>query len=240
MSEEGKRDIKAKVPEWESELWSYISQGDGEHCPLYDNCPERQHGEWCFDERRKDLDRIVAAKEFNLTDYHFIQGTGFCKIFKLWNQVAEQWRKKWGVRHPPVPEQIVALADKERPIEIREVPLKSCHGALWRLKDSWVIQVNSNDPPLIRRFSIFHEAFHILAHCRISAYYNRSPVFSNRIANEAKFNEMLANHFAGNLIAPEKWIEGKWAETKDLDRLVEIFQCPKWSVCIGLKYSNIF
>lgn len=240
MSEEGKRDIKAKVPEWESELWSYLSEADGKHCPLYNNCPERQHGEWCISEHTQRIEDFVESNRFDINALDFIKHTESCKVLKLVQMLTWQWWGEWGVLHPPVPKEIVALADEERPIEIREVPLKSCHGALWRLKDSWVIQVNSNDPPLIRRFSIFHEAFHILAHCRVSAYYNRSPVFSNTKETEPSFNEMLANHFAGCLILPADWVKKKWAETKDLDQMAKIFQTPRWSVCIGLKYSNIF
>jgi len=33
-----------KTPKWESELWSYISQGDGEHCPEYSQCQVRLRG----------------------------------------------------------------------------------------------------------------------------------------------------------------------------------------------------
>jgi hypothetical protein len=31
-----------KIPEWESELWSYVSTSDGKHCPFLNQCPYRE------------------------------------------------------------------------------------------------------------------------------------------------------------------------------------------------------
>ena len=45
----------------------------------------------------------------------------------------------------------------------------------------------------------------------------------------------LACLFASCTLQPKKWLEEKWAEFQDLDKMVEIFQSPKSSLCISLK-----
>jgi Zn-dependent peptidase ImmA (M78 family) len=102
------------------------------------------------------------------------------------------------------------------------VPLKIYHGAIWYLKGGWIIQLNENDTLARRRFVLFHEAFHILAH-------HRAPtvVFKKRECREGSFNELLADHFAGSILMPREWVEKKWAVGEDLDGMAKIFDVPR-------------
>ena len=48
-----------------------------------------------------------------------------------------------------------------------------------------------------------------------------------------------ADYFAICILMPEKWVRGKWAEVKDMSRMVEIFDVPESAMwfrlrCLGL------
>ena len=221
--------VVEKVPRWESELWSYVSSGDGERCPFYDDCHIRQTGQWCPDDNKERLAQLENETQFELSKYNSIE-CGTCGgIFRLVEMLSQRWLKKARVHCPPVPNEIVSLVDERYPVEIRPLPLKAYHGAIWCLSDSWIIQVRNDDTPAVQRFTLFHEAFHILAHCKTN------PVFSKTGTNEGTFNEMLADYFATCILMPTAWIKKKWAEVKDLDRMAEIFDVPKSAMCIRLK-----
>jgi len=122
----------------------------------------------------------------------------------------------------PISEELIHLADEHHPIEVRLVPLRNYHGAIWHLRDSWVIQLNENDTPARRRFALFHEAFHVLAHHR-----GTTLVFKKRGGEAGSFNELLADHFASCILLPKEWVREKWAKVRDLDRMSKIFRVPK-------------
>jgi len=204
-----------KIPRWESELWSYVSSGDGEHCSKYNHCQLRQRGRWCLDDNRERLSRLLDDnKRFNFSSYNFIE-CGAC------GRVA--------ISRLPVPMKLVSLADEQCAIETRLLPLKVYHGAIWRLREGWVVQLNDNDTSAMRRFTLFHEVFHILAHCKAT------PVFRKRGIKEGSFNELLADWFAFCILMPKEWVKEKWAEVEDLDGMAEIFDVPKSAMCIRLK-----
>ena len=218
-----------KTPKWESELWSYVSQGDGEHCPLYSHCHIKQRGGWCLDDNRKHIQQLADCERFRITDYNFVECVQFGRVFKVTERLAQEWLKKWEVHCPPVPTEIVSLADNQYPVKVRLLPLKAYHGAIWRLSEGWVIQLRHDDTPATRRFTLFHEAFHILAHCR------SVPVFRKRGVEEGCFNELLADCFAIFVLMPEEWVKEKWVEVKDLNQMAKIFDVPKSAMCIRLK-----
>ena len=225
-----------KIPEWESELWSYVSSGDGMHCPFYYNCLARQKGGWCFDDTRERLARLVDCEQCSDGDCDFVQCVECGKLALMIEGVAQKLIKKCEIHSPPIPTEVVSLADEQYPIEIHKVALKVHHGALWRERDRWVIQVREDDTRATQRFTVFHEVFHILAHCNSS-----TPVFRKRgAANVGAFNEELANYFAACILMPEDWVKEKWAEVNDLDRIAKIFMVPQSAMCIRLKALGLF
>ena len=222
-----------KAPDWESKLWGYLSSGDGEHCPLLSHCHARQRRGWCPVDHKIQIDRALDYKRFKITDYNFVKFWTPCEIFKQVEMLAQKWLEKGRVHCPPVPAELVRLADDKHPIEVRQPPLKVYHGGIWHLGDRWVIQLKSDDPPATKRFTLFHEAFHISAHCK------SVPVFSKRGTSEGGFNEMLADSFAAYILMPKQWVKEKWAEVNDLDRMAKIFQVPKSTMCIRLKVLGL-
>jgi hypothetical protein len=225
-----------RADNWEYELWSLISSGDGDHCPLYDGCEIRlQSGQCLVDSSNYlyDINKLIDNDELDLSNsslnkLELITCARAGKIFQLVDKLAQKYIKMGNVNSPPVPAELINLCDKSRTIEIREVPLKAYHGAIWRTRDSWIVHLNRNDSLAGKRFSLFHEAFHILAHGQAS------PVFRKVGIKGGSFNELLANHFAGCILMPSEWAREKWAEVHDLDKMSEIFQLPKPVVWLGL------
>jgi Zn-dependent peptidase ImmA (M78 family) len=147
--------------------------------------------------------------------------------------LAQQYDSIKKVCRPPVPAELVSLADQQHPIEIRLVPLMAYHGAIWRLRDRWIIQLNENDEPSTRKFTLFHEVFHILAHRKAT------PVFRKGALQAGRFNELLAEHFATCILMPRKWVSEKWVEENDLSKIAETFGVPKSVACVRVRLLNL-
>jgi len=221
-----------RVPRWESELWGYLD-GDGTRCPTYSGCQHRLGGGWCPNDSINHINRLLDDSQFKINKYSSVGGTlgkQFCgRVFQLVERLAEEYIKRAGVHCPPVPTEFVSLIDERHPIEIRQPSLKACHGSVWHLEDKWVIQLRSDDPPAVKRFTLFHETFHILAHRKAT------PVFKKRGCKAGSFNELLADYFAGCILMPRKWVKERWVETKDLDRMAKIFDVEKSLMWIRLR-----
>jgi len=186
---------------------------------------------WCPDEYRERLNRLLDERKFNFHSYDFIksEAEGPCRLSQLLERLAGTYLKMGNVRCPPVSTGLVTLFDQQHTVEVRQLPLKAYHGAIWSKKDGWVIQVKDSDAAPTMRFTVFHEAFHILAHCRTI------PVFRKRGSVVGSFNEVLADHFAGYMLMPREWVVERWAKVRDLDRMAEIFAVPKSAMCIKLR-----
>ena len=143
--------------------------------------------------------------------------------------LAQKYLKKGGVHYPPVPTGLISLADEQRSVETHPLPLKVYHGATWFLKDKWILQVKVSDTSAAKRFTLFHEVFHILVHCRTT------PMFRARGIREGFFNELLAECFANSILMPKEWVIEKWAEVKDLNKMAEIFGVSKLAIRVRLK-----
>jgi hypothetical protein len=213
--------VAEKIPKWECELWSYMSRGDGMHCPLYTHCRIRQRRSFCADDSRELLTQIFDSEQFNPDDYGFLRFEKPGRIFQAVATLARRYLRRARIAGPPVPSELISLFDQQHVIEVRLLPLTAHHGGIWRVGDKWVIQLRRDDTPARRRFTLFHEAFHILAHCK------SKPVFRKRGVEQGCFNEVLADCFSTRILMPTEWVIEKWPEVKDLDRMAGIFDVPK-------------
>jgi len=243
LSGEGKKGTTVgKIPSWEAELWSYLSKGDGIRCPVYQSCRLRLQGEWCLSEHEEYyqlmndfLDEEIpdltdpASIEFEVRGCRHIG-----RIFNLVSRLAVKYQTEAGIDRLPVPSDLITNGGDNLPIEVQELPFKAHHGAIWKLKDCWLVQLNSDDTRARKRFTLYHEIFHILAHCQAT------PVFKKTSGSPAgSFNELLADHFAANILLPEKQVKGIWAEVKDINRMATIFDVPKSVVWFALKHLSL-
>ena len=243
MNAEGKKGTtQGNIPRWEAELWSYLSKGDGIHCPVYQSCQARLNGVWCLSDHYeycKIMDEFIDGEDCVPGDqagvkFEFPACPTQGRIFKLVRKLARKYQEEAGIDRLPVPTALITQTGDKLPIEVRQVPLKAHHGAVWRLSECWLVQLNSNDTPARQRFTLYHEIFHILAHCKAT------PVFKKTsYGQEGYFNELLADHFAGVILMPDKLVMAKWAEAKDISRMATLFAVPKPLVWFALKHLSL-
>jgi len=227
--------IQGEIPKRESVLWEDLSNSSGMQCPTYSHCEHRLGGTWCPSDNLDCTAKLLDDQRFVASKYDFVGSLGGCgEIFRLVERLAQNYLKRAKVYCPPIPEEIIYLADEHHPIEVRLVPFKIYHGAIWRLRDSWVIQLNENDASVRKRFALFHEAFHVLARCRATTL-----VFRKRGRNAGSFSEFLADYFARCVLIPRKWVEKKWPETRDLDQIAKIFDVPKPLMWLRLREMGL-
>ena len=227
-----------KIPKWEAKLWSYIGSGDGRHCPLFRRCKLKDKGGWCPDANREHFNRLLNGGRFDINNPDFVkiksEGEGRGELFQLVEMLAQRYIKMGGIHFPPVPTVLIGLIDRQRSIEVRTVPLMVYHGAVWCVKGSWIVQLKDSDISGAKRFTLFHEAFHILAHSKTT------PVFRKKRGTlEGSFNEMLADYFAVCILMPREWIKEKWAEVHDVNRMAEIFDVPELAMGLRLRQLGL-
>jgi len=156
------------------------------------------------------------------------------RIFKLVRKLARKYQDDARLEHPPVPADLITQVCRGLPLEIRRIPLKSVHGAIWRLGDAWVIHLNSNDTPARQRFTLYHEIFHILAHSKATPVFRKSSC-----GREGSFNELLADHFAAVMLMPAEWVKKLWPEIKDVGKMAAIFYVPESVMYLGLQFLGL-
>lgn len=242
----GQKNVTGKTAKWESELWSYLSSGDGINCPLHDNCKLKQNGGLCLDDQKDKLGRLYGGATLSvdfdserIDDFSKVVGHDFLEnwkpgpIFQLVERLANKYLEQSNITQPPVPAQIIDTFDIDRPVEIRPVSLKAYQGAVWYTDGSWVVHLNNQEPPVSQRVTLFHEIFHIIAHTK------STPVFRQRGIREGFFNELLADYFAGCILTPRKLVAEKWAEVNELKRMTEIFQVTELAMWFRLKTMRL-
>ena len=224
-----------EIPKWEAELWSYVFTSDGQSCPRYSCIPPNHKDHLCpLDVYLNNFKYIMDSKRVDPGDCDFAGHIDHCRVFKLIEKLANKYLDEGKVDYPPVPIELVSIFDKLHPIEIRLVPLKNHHGATWCLDDNCVIQLNSNDTPGIQRFTLFHESFHCLVHCR-GAVISR---VTDKI-NRGPFHEMMAERFSACILMPAKLVRNRWSESHNIDMIAEVFNVPKTLVPLRLKFLHL-
>jgi len=225
--------MRAGIPKWESEFWSLITSGDGEQCPLYEQCRQKPVCGYCISEHKESLCRLLDTSNFDPADYQFLSEIKVKGILYLVEKLAHKYLEMGDASSPPVPDKLVTLCARGQPLEVRELPLKLYQGAIWQLNGKWIIYLDADSTFGRKRFTLFHEAFHIIAHDKAV------PVFRTRGCEKGAFNELLAEYFAGCILMPAAWMREWWAEVRDVDRMAEIFDVPKTAMWLRLKFFRL-
>jgi hypothetical protein len=195
---------------------------DGHHCKCRDEdgCPS-VGSEWCNRLTTKDnVPRLARLLYLNTTRYLYGDTPTCCWVLADVENLARDYLTVAGVSEPPVPSELIDIFDASKKVEVRLVPLKALHGVVWQLGKEWIIQLNARDPRRVRRYSLFHEAFHIA--CRITY-----PAFDKAEGRHTSFNEILADHFAACLLMPKEWVEECWPRFQDVRAMADRFDVPK-------------
>jgi hypothetical protein len=220
--------------DWEIKLWDYLSKGDGKHCPLYSSCVLRNQGHPCLDKYGKRYSKLFDSKYFKSADFNFIHSQSWksSEIFDLVEKLAKKYLGKVGIAKPPVPPGIISVFDEEYPIATQSIPLKSYHGALWFDGNQWIIFMNENDSKPMRKFTIFHECFHIIAQQQTKYAFSQGRI------PRGHFNELIADIFAQDILMPKEWVEHEWIKCRDLNEMAIRFQIPKTAMFIQLRWHG--
>lgn len=229
----GKGLILKKAPDWESKLWSFIGSGNGSMCPLYCSCQLRSRGGWCPNEYLDRLNSMIDDEHCNPDGFNFLRDDSYCLMLRMLEKLAKKFLESGGIYAPPVPEDLILLFSEREKVEVRSVPLMACHGALWQLKDGWIIHLSSRENSAMKRFVLFHEAFHMLAHS------NTTPIFNKLYGIRGAFNELLADFFSCSLLLPRKWAKDTLMEVHDAYQVASIFNIPQPFVFIRLKRMGL-
>lgn len=224
-----------RIPKWEDELWSYVSNGDGVHCRLYEHCQGKKESGWCLEDHVTKVRQMLEHRQVNDVRYGLVipQGERFYRPCQLVERVALKYLRQGKVSAPPVPVELISLCAAGCTVEVRSVPLKAYHGAIWSCEKEWIIQVRRGDTEVMKRHTLFHEAFHILAHRQ------GNPVFRKRGLERGDFNEGLADYFAMCIMMPREWVEQEWAQVKDAARMARIFAVPRTAMWLRLRQLGL-
>jgi len=206
-------------PNPESLLGVILTEGRHCKCRHEDTCPDAG-SEWCHRLVRKDGSvRQTKLEPPDMRNCLYSDKPGCCWVLEAVETLANDYLTRAGVPAPPVPSELIDLFDESRKVEVRLVPLKALHGAVWLLGKEWVIQLNGRDPQCVRRYSMFHEAFHI-------AYRIAYPAFNRSELIITSFNEVLADHFATCFLMRREWVEEYWPSLKDVRAMADRFDVP--------------
>ena len=183
-----------------------------------------------MDDYRESVRRLLDPHAGTETDSSFVKPAWQCGILCLVELLAWEWISKVGVYGPPIPNQLIRLVDHSKFVTVASVPLKATHGAVWCLADSWLIQLNANDNSATKRFTLFHEAFHI-----------RSSMvrWAERPKSTPLFNELLAEVFATCVLTPSIWLEDVWGGTRNFSEVARIFNVPESVVYFRLRHLGL-
>jgi hypothetical protein len=215
-----------------SEFFKTISRGDGNSCPLYNTCLEKSAGYSCIHDLMQQLGRLRGGRGPD-ADHLALGYRHSCRAIRWVEMLAQEYLEKAGnIKAPPVPEEIALLADKKDSIEIRLLPLKLHRGAVWKIDDKWVIYLDSNANEARRRFTLFHEVFHILTQCD-HAYKSIGRAPANGL-----FNEIIADNFSRNVLMPHRWLLEEGTNIKYPDRLARICGVPRTIAISELRYHG--
>jgi Zn-dependent peptidase ImmA (M78 family) len=235
------KSTKQENESWENELWSLIDNSDGTNCPLQKNCLHKDNPDICLNRNSAYADALHKFLDSDILipppfEYFpkVLQCMANTELLMLVEKLAEKQAEKITNKAIPVPMDVFADILAGKTVEIRLVPLKSMHGAVWSLNDAWVIHLNSKDSTARQRFTLFHEVFHILAHC------NAEPVFKKSQSQRAgDFNEMLADFFSGMIVLPAEMMRENWQEIKDTGKMAALFDVPETVMYCGLKWMKL-
>jgi hypothetical protein len=219
-------------PNPESLLGVILTEGRHCRCRHEDTCPDAGN-EWCRRLVRKEGGVITSKLEPPDTrKCLYGDKPGCCWVLEAVESLASDYLTRAEVHSPPVPSELINFFDESRNIEVRLVPLKALHGAVWLLGEEWVIQLNGRDPQSVRRYSMFHEAFHI-------AYRIAYPAFNKTELRITSFNEVLADHFATCFLMPREWVEEHWPKVQDVRVMARKFDVPLKQMKKRLKQLNL-
>lgn len=126
---------------------------------------------------------------------------------------AIRFLKLAGVTEPPVSERIIAELPR---VQVERVRLLPVSGATQWTKGRWLILLRAQEPLTRQRFSLAHEAKHVIDDRFLNVLYRGIPE-----AERSQFVEQVCDYFAGCLLVPRPWLKRAWASSR-IQRLPDL------------------
>jgi hypothetical protein len=133
-----------------------------------------------------------------------------------------------GVIEPPVPEAVVAGLNRVYVERLSPVPVSgSTHWARGR----WIIVLNENEPLVRQRYTLAHEAKHVLDHPFIGDLYPAQLAVTS-----TERAEQVADFFAAALLMPRVWVKRVWCDegVQNLRQICRRFRVSQLAMQIRL------
>ena len=109
-----------------------------------------------------------------------------------------------------------------------------CSGSAHWTGQHWLIALSADEPLVRQRFSLFHEAKHVIDHRATQWLYPKYRYSSPVLA------EQLADHFAGCVLMPKAWLTSLYcAGQTDLGQLASIFDVSERAIEVRLHYLGL-
>ncbi|MFC1967938.1 ImmA/IrrE family metallo-endopeptidase [Chloroflexota bacterium] len=195
-----------------SELWV------GNRCPHESRCACRK-GHWCPEAKVETNNGERDYPMMHLAGCSFSYDRCCCQVLEEIEMLAGEYLEQGGVKKPPVPLDLMSLFDSHRSIEVRYLPLKRYLGCTWFVEEEWVVQINENIPSELRRFTTFHEGFHVI--CGSSGFALKHAGDGHRVVGER-----LADYFAASILMPKDFVSKFWPQIGDVGEMANMFAVP--------------
>ncbi|MDD4859315.1 MAG: ImmA/IrrE family metallo-endopeptidase [Dehalococcoidales bacterium] len=220
---------------WESDFWYSLSRGDGVHYPLYQDCNYRKQQGWCWDDYqepvRQILDNARLDERANSLPRH--EHGNYSQLSLPLELMANKFISDSNIHCPPVPDGLVHRLDINRELEIYQIPLKTVHGAAWYCTNRWVVHLNKKDTHQMKRFTLFHEAFHMMARSKFGIDKHTGAHARGR------FIEGMADTFATYVLIPTAWAKEQWFKSRDVATMAAMFDVPESVMWFRLRHLGL-
>jgi len=177
----------------------------------------------------------LFAESFNQSsNIDFSETIQLSRVNDLVKLLSQHWLQRLEVDCAPVASDLITRFVPTHDITVRVLALKACHGAVWKINDtSWIIYVNKIDSREEQRITLFHEAFHILAHQQTNFKYRH-------INKRTRYlSEYMAEYFALHFLLPDNWLQRDWINKPNIQSLALKYQVPRSAVLYRLKELNL-
>ena len=99
-----------KASKWESQLWSYLSTGNGMRCPQFSNCSTRSKGDYCPDADKDDFSQLIDSDgHFDRARFNGVKPCGE-GVMQHVESLAEHKFGRGRATDLPIPTNLVELA----------------------------------------------------------------------------------------------------------------------------------
>jgi len=156
----------------------------------------------------------------------------YSEALRLAELQAQRFLMMVGVTEPAVPERIITELPKVRVTRLTPFPTS---GASHWTHSQWLVVINGAEPITRQRFSLAHEAKHIIDHRFASLIYSRLPV-----RDREALVENICDYFAGCLLMPRPWLKRIYcAGQQHLADLAQTFGVSQAAMAVRLNQVGL-